>query len=195
MRAVTRPAYLKGVGTRQALRRATTAGRERSRSSSSFRRRLPTESSWLGWPLPTGMCPSVTWLRRTNHDQSSLRAQACDSQCPAPARGCPAPQAARPGLWFPFISRAPSFPVLWEAPRLFLFFFCLFVLFCFFILQVLIRHQFYTHQCIHVNPNRPIQHTTIPTSPQFSPLGVHMSILYICVSTSALQTGSSVPFF
>ena len=27
------------------------------------------------------------------------------------------------------------------------------------------------------------------------PLGVHMSILYICVSTFALQTGSSVPFF
>ena len=72
-------------------------------------------------------------------------------------------------------------------------FFCLFV--CFFILQLLIRHQFYTHQCIHVNPSRPIQHTTIPTSSQFSPLGVHMSILYICVSTSALQTGSSVPFF
>ena len=96
MRAVTRPAYLKGVGTRQALRRATTAGRERSRSSSSFRRRLPTESSWLGWPLPTGMCPSVTWLRRTNHDQSSLRAQACDSQCPAPARGCPAPPSGAP---------------------------------------------------------------------------------------------------
>ena len=72
-------------------------------------------------------------------------------------------------------------------------FVCLFV--CLFILQVLIRHQFYTHQCIHFNPNRPIQHTTIPTPPQFSPLGVHMSILYICVSTSALQTGSSVPFF
>ena len=66
---------------------------------------------------------------------------------------------------------------------------------CFFILQVLIRHQFYTHQCIHVNPNRPIQHTTIPTPLQFSPLGVHMFVLYICVSTSALQTGSSVPFF
>ena len=54
----------------------------------------------------------------------------------------------------------------------------------FFILQVLISHQFYTHQCIHINPNHPIQHTTIPTPPQFSPLGVHMSVLYICVSTS-----------
>ena len=79
------------------------------------------------------------------------------------------------------------------GPATLIFFFSCFV--CFFILQVLIRHQFYTHQCIHVNPNRPIQHTTIPTSLQFSPLCVHMSILYICVSTSALQTGSSVPFF
>ena len=75
---------------------------------------------------------------------------------------------------------------------LFYLFFCLFV---FFILQVLIRHQFYTHQCIHVNPNSPIQHNTIPTPPQYSPLGVHMSVLYICVSTSALHISSSVPFF
>ena len=59
----------------------------------------------------------------------------------------------------------------------------------------LISHQFYTHQCIHVNPNHPIQHTTIPTPPRFSPLGVHTFVLYICVSTSALHTGSSVPFF
>ena len=62
-------------------------------------------------------------------------------------------------------------------------------------LQVLISHQFYAHQCIHVNPNRPIQHTSIPTPPWFSPLGIHTFVLYICVSTSALQTGSSVPFF
>ena len=32
------------------------------------------------------------------------------------------------------------------------FFVCVFV--CLFVLQVLISHQFYTHQCIHVNPNR-----------------------------------------
>ena len=75
-------------------------------------------------------------------------------------------------------------------------FFILFIFFfVFFILQVLIRHQFYTHQCIHVNPNSPIQHNTIPTPPQYSPLGVHMSVLYICVSTSALHISSSVPFF
>ena len=29
----------------------------------------------------------------------------------------------------------------------------------FFIQQVLISHPFYTHQCIHVNPNLPIHHT------------------------------------
>ena len=59
----------------------------------------------------------------------------------------------------------------------------------------LISHQFYTHHFIHVNPNHPIQHTTIPTPLQFSPLGVHTFVLYISVSTSALQPGSSVPFF
>ena len=53
----------------------------------------------------------------------------------------------------------------------------------------------YTHHCIHVNPNRPVQHTTIPNPSRFSPLGVHTFVFYICVSTSALQTGSSVPFF
>ena len=65
----------------------------------------------------------------------------------------------------------------------------------FFIQQVLISHQFSTHQCIDVNPNRPIHHTTIPTPPWHPPLGVHKFLLYICVSTFALQTGSSVPFF
>ena len=58
----------------------------------------------------------------------------------------------------------------------------------------LISHQFYTHQCIHVNPNHPVQHTTIPTPPWFSPLGVHTFVLYICVSTSALQTGLIMDF-
>ena len=74
-------------------------------------------------------------------------------------------------------------------------FFYFWILFYFFIQQVLISHQFYTHQCIHVNPNCPIQHTTISTPLRLSPLGVHTFVLYICVSTSALQTGSSVPFF
>ena len=34
----------------------------------------------------------------------------------------------------------------------------------------LISHPFYTHQGIHVNPNRPIQHTTTPTPCRFPPL-------------------------
>ena len=93
-------------------------------------------------------------------------------------------------------------PWLLEVRRFFkkkekwtLFFFFFWVLFYFFILQVLISHQFYTHQCIHVNPNLPIHHTTTPSPPWLSPLDVHMFVLYICVSISALQTGSSVPFF
>ena len=65
----------------------------------------------------------------------------------------------------------------------------------YFIIIFLISHQFYTHHWIHVNPSHPIQHTILPTPLQFSPFGVHMFVLYICVSTSALQHGSSVPFF
>ena len=34
-----------------------------------------------------------------------------------------------------------------------------------------------------------------PPPPPLSPLDVHTFVLYICVSISALQTGSSVPFF
>ena len=44
--------------------------------------------------------------------------------------------------------------------------FSIFLFFCilfFFTQQVLISHQFYTHQCIHVNPNRPIHPTTSPS--------------------------------
>ena len=67
----------------------------------------------------------------------------------------------------------------------------------------LISHQFYTHQCIHVNPNHPIQHTTIPTPPRFSPLGVHtfhnyylLAFLFnICFQTRLrrAETGSLAP--
>ena len=31
--------------------------------------------------------------------------------------------------------------------------------------------------------------------PPLTPISVHMFVLYICVSISTLQTGSSVPFF
>ena len=56
-------------------------------------------------------------------------------------------------------------------------------------------YLFYTHQCIRVNPNLPIHPTIAPATLPLSPLGVHTFVLYICVSISALQTGSSVPFF
>ena len=65
----------------------------------------------------------------------------------------------------------------------------------FFIQQVLISYLFYTHQCIHVNPNLPIHTNPHPTPSSFSPLGVHTFVLYICVSISASHTGSCVPFF
>ena len=50
---------------------------------------------------------------------------------------------------------------------------------------------FYTQyqQCICVNPNLPIP----PTQP--FPLGIHTFVRYVSVSISALQIGSSVPFF
>ena len=56
-------------------------------------------------------------------------------------------------------------------------------------------YVFYTYLCIHVNPNLPIHPTTTTTTPPLSTLGVHTFVLYICVSISAFQTGSSVPFF
>ena len=45
--------------------------------------------------------------------------------------------------------------------------------------------------CQSQSPNSSHHHPP----PPLSPLGVHMLVLYICVSISALQTGSSVPFF
>ena len=58
----------------------------------------------------------------------------------------------------------------------------------------LISHPFYTHQCIHINPNLPIHPTTTTTPPPLFPLGVHTFFLCFCFSISVLQTGSSVPF-
>ena len=46
------------------------------------------------------------------------------------------------------------------------FFKCLFI----YLFILLISHPFYTHQCIHVNPNLPIYHTTTPTHRCFPPL-------------------------
>ena len=71
-------------------------------------------------------------------------------------------------------------PILSLYKIFFLNFWILFYLF-FFIQQVLISYPFYTHQCIHVNPNRPIRPIT-PTACHFPPL------VSICLfSTSVSQ--------
>ena len=64
-------------------------------------------------------------------------------------------------------------------------FYCYFILFCFFLFfffkqQVLISHQFYTHQCIHVNPNSPVHHTT--TTPRHFPPLVSICLFSTSVS-------------
>ena len=53
--------------------------------------------------------------------------------------------------------------------------------FTFFIQQVLISHQFYTHQCIHVNPNRPI-HRTTPCPAIFPPWCPYVCSLHLCLN-------------
>ena len=51
----------------------------------------------------------------------------------------------------------------------------------FFIQQVLISLPFYTHQCIHVNPNHPIHHTTTPP-PLSSPWRPYVCSLHLCLN-------------
>ena len=51
----------------------------------------------------------------------------------------------------------------------------------FFIQQVLVSHQFYTHQCIHVNPNRPIHHTPTPPA-AFPPWCPYVCSLHLCLN-------------
>ena len=70
-------------------------------------------------------------------------------------------------------------PTLWLKGWNFLF--CIFLIF--FIQQVLISHQFYTHQCIHVNPKCPIHHTTIPTlNAAFPPWYPYVCSLHLCLN-------------
>ena len=77
----------------------------------------------------------------------------------------------------------------------FFFFFFNLILFIFLYSRFLLVINFIHISVYIVNPNRPIHHATTPTSPPLSLLHVHTFVLYICVSVSALQTGSSVPFF
>ena len=61
-------------------------------------------------------------------------------------------------------------------------FFFFWILFYFFIQHILISHQFYTHQCMHVKPNRPIHHNPQHPPPHsFPPL---VSIHLFCTSVS-----------
>ena len=71
------------------------------------------------------------------------------------------------------------------------FFFLNFILFTFLYSRFLLVIYF-----IHISVYMSIPISQfIPPPPPLSPLGVHMFVLYICLSISALQTGSSVPFF
>ena len=69
----------------------------------------------------------------------------------------------------PMDCSTPSFPVLHQLLKLAL--------------------LFYTQYCIYVNSNLSIYPISL------SPFGVHMFVLYVCVSISSLQVASSVLFF
>ena len=59
----------------------------------------------------------------------------------------------------------------------------------FFIQQVLISYLFYTYQCIHVNPNLPIHHTTNPTFPPWCPYVCSLHLcLYFCLANQFICT-------
>ena len=61
--------------------------------------------------------------------------------------------------------------------------FCFEFYFIYFFIQQVISHPFYTHQCIHVNPNHPIHHTPTPTPHGFPTL---VSIRLFSTSVSQL---------
>ena len=84
-----------------------------------------------------------------------------------------------------------AFFLVWELCILFLKIFK-YYLKNFFIQQVLIRHPFYTHQCIHVNPNLPVHHTPTPTPRRFTPL---MSIRLFSTSVSQFLPCKSVHLY
>ena len=72
-----------------------------------------------------------------------------------------------------------------------LYFFEFYFIYCF-IQQVLISHPFYTHQCIHINPNLPIHHTPTPTAHCFPPL---VSIRLFSTSASLFLPCKPVPLY
>ena len=70
---------------------------------------------------------------------------------------------------------------LWLPFNLLLFYCFEFYFIYFFIQKVLISHPFYIHQCIHVNLNHPIYHTTTPTA-AFPPCCPYICSLHLCLN-------------
>ena len=83
--------------------------------------------------------------------------------------------------------------VLWKICNFFFFWIFEFY-FIYFLHRRFLLVIYFTHISVHMSI--PIFQFIPPPPPlATSPLGVHTFVLYICVSTSALQTSSSVPFF
>ena len=87
----------------------------------------------------------------------------------------------------------------WTLKCNYCFRFCFLLFFCKFYFIIFLYSRFlsvihFIHISVYISI--PIAQFIPPPSPPppLSPLGVHTFVLYICVSISALQTGSSVPF-
>ena len=66
------------------------------------------------------------------------------------------------------------------AKTIFIYLFFWIFEFYFFIQQVLISYPFYTHQCIYVNPNLPIHHTTTTPTTTFPLWCPYVCSLHLC---------------
>ena len=82
---------------------------------------LPPPPARLKVASPAGPCLPECVLRSPGYDgpittRVPSERRHVTHNAPPPPAAAPPPRAARPGLWFPFISRTPSFPVLREAP-------------------------------------------------------------------------------
>ena len=74
-------------------------------------------------------------------------------------------------------------------------FFVYFILFIYFLYSRFLLVIYFIHTSVYMSiPTSQFIPPPPPPAPPLSPLGVHTFVLYICVSISALQTGSSLPF-
>ena len=78
--------------------------------------------------------------------------------------------------------------------KVLLFFFFEFLNFIFLYSRFLLVIHF-IHISVYMSIQSPNSSHHLPHPPPLSPLGVHTFVLYLCVSISALQTGSSLLFF